>query len=325
MPRYIAIGGAGTDEIVLPDGTRMPSQCGGNAIYSAVGMRIWSPSVGIVSVISSKYPQEWIDQLAQAGIDVSGIRRSTGSFGLSETIIYQPDGRRVIAPPRGALALVVKIFPAFVALMGMRMWASVCPQAADIPESYLQAQAAHLAPGEYASQAECLQALHARVASITLDPPPLLPGQPAGHVPKGLADLSLPDVILPSEQELAEYFGEGLSPAEGVRRLRELGAKSVVVKVGGRGSLVFDGSADEPRQVPIYRTTAVDVTGAGDSYCGGFLVGLDESGDLLQAALYGTVSASFVVEGYGAHYALRFTRADAEARLQALRAQIPSS
>ncbi len=37
----------------------------------------------------------------------------------------------------------------------------------------------------------------------------------------------------------------------------------------------------------------VDVTGAGNAYCGGFVVGLARSGDLLQAGCSGAVSASF--------------------------------
>jgi len=44
-------------------------------------------------------------------------------------------------------------------------------------------------------------------------------------------------------------------------------------------------------------------------------VGLVETGDPTRAALYGTVSASFVIEGYGALYAMRASRAKARERL----------
>jgi sugar/nucleoside kinase (ribokinase family) len=43
----------------------------------------------------------------------------------------------------------------------------------------------------------------------------------------------------------------------------------------------------------------VDVTGAGNCYCGAFLVGWVCSGDLRQAAAYGAVAASFTVEQIG--------------------------
>jgi ribokinase len=59
----------------------------------------------------------------------------------------------------------------------------------------------------------------------------------------------------------------------------------------------------------------VDVTGAGNAYCGGFLVGLAETGDLGQAGRYGAVSASFALEQFGATFALEGLRARAEQRL----------
>jgi sugar/nucleoside kinase (ribokinase family) len=43
----------------------------------------------------------------------------------------------------------------------------------------------------------------------------------------------------------------------------------------------------------------VDQTGAGNTYCGAFLVGWLEMGDLKQAAGYGAVAASFALEVIG--------------------------
>jgi sugar/nucleoside kinase (ribokinase family) len=52
--------------------------------------------------------------------------------------------------------------------------------------------------------------------------------------------------------------------------------------------------------VPAVSPRCVDPTGAGDAFCGGFLTGLIETGDPVEAALRGAVSASFAVEGCGA-------------------------
>jgi sugar/nucleoside kinase (ribokinase family) len=46
-------------------------------------------------------------------------------------------------------------------------------------------------------------------------------------------------------------------------------------------------------------TTVVDPTGAGNAFCGGFLAGWVQSGNLLTAGLYGAVAASFLVEQVG--------------------------
>jgi ribokinase len=201
------------------------------------------------------------------------------------------------------------------------MWRSLVPQAEDIPPAFFQAEAAMVCASEPATQAKIAEALRGRVKTMVLDPPPLVL-QSHGALPKRLVDLSIPDFVLPSEQELVEYFGDGIAPEEGAGRLRSLGARNVVVKLGERGSLVYDEARGAWRIVPIYRTKVVDPTGAGDAFGGGFLVGLVETGDPLQAALYGTISASFVIEGEGGTAALQRSRPEAEARLRELKAQI---
>jgi ribokinase len=60
------------------------------------------------------------------------------------------------------------------------------------------------------------------------------------------------------------------------------------------------------------------LTGAGDSFCGGFSVGYLKTGDAVEAAFYGTVSASFVIEGFGGLHALKIDRAQAKKRLTKL-------
>jgi sugar/nucleoside kinase (ribokinase family) len=63
----------------------------------------------------------------------------------------------------------------------------------------------------------------------------------------------------------------------------------------------------------------LDPTGAGDSYCGGFLAGYKETYDPLQAALYGSISASLTTEGSGVFYALDALPGLARGRLEALK------
>jgi len=73
-----------------------------------------------------------------------------------------------------------------------------------------------------------------------------------------------------------------------------------VLKLGAQGQYVYEPASGRKWHVPACPARLVDVTGAGDSYCGGFLVGLDQTGDPLEAALRGCVTASLVVEGVGA-------------------------
>src|SRR5207253_11419789 len=103
-----------------------------------------------------------------------------------------------------------------------------------------------------------------------------------------------------------------------------LGAGCVVLKLGAQGQFVYQPASGRKWHVSAYPARVVDVTGAGDAYCGGFLVGLHQTGDPLEAALRGCVTASLVVEGPGALYALDQPRQMLADRLAELRPAVQS-
>jgi ribokinase len=74
----------------------------------------------------------------------------------------------------------------------------------------------------------------------------------------------------------------------------------MAVKLGGEGSMICDARTGEITHVPAFPARVTDTTGAGDSYCGGFLAGLVAGRPLLECAAMGTVSASYVIEACGA-------------------------
>jgi cytidine kinase len=107
-------------------------------------------------------------------------------------------------------------------------------------------------------------------------------------------------------------------PREVLAALLAAGVRVAVLRMGEAGSLVA-GRGEVPVAVPAVPVASiVDVTGAGNAYCGGFLVGLAEAGDLGQAGRYGAVSASVALEQFGATFPLDGLRARAEQRLRAL-------
>lgn len=107
------------------------------------------------------------------------------------------------------------------------------------------------------------------------------------------------DLFLPSQEEAAAMFQSNDIMAA-ARSFADAGAKVVAIKMSNRGSLLYVKSTHEFFQIPIHSCKTIDPTGAGDSYCGGFLAGYLETGDPVAAACYGTVSASYVIEYVGA-------------------------
>jgi len=79
----------------------------------------------------------------------------------------------------------------------------------------------------------------------------------------GIADIALP--TFPDEQAL-----EGdASPDATARRIQAAGVEEIVVKNGGEPALVVTGESAQP--VSAISVVAVDTTGAGDSFNGGYL------------------------------------------------------
>jgi ribokinase len=123
------------------------------------------------------------------------------------------------------------------------------------------------------------------------------------------------DAFVPSEVELAAHIpGAGLADALRVLAARCRGA--VAVKLGPKGALVWDRAADAGIEVAALKVHAVDPTGAGDGFCGGFLAGLVETSDPVAAARYGAVSASRIVTRLGADGALPADRPASRAALE---------
>ena len=116
---------------------------------------------------------------------------------------------------------------------------------------------------------------------------------------------SAADIFSPNVAEAQSLVGNG-SPDELVRRLTDAGASIVALRMGPEGSLVYAARCDAPSASHLdpfmclpSPTNVIDPTGAGNAYCGGFLAGYVQTGDVLTAARYGAVAASFLVEQVG--------------------------
>lgn len=104
------------------------------------------------------------------------------------------------------------------------------------------------------------------------------------------------DLLFCNENEAKVLTGSH-SVFEAVSRLGKL-IKNFVVTRGADGSIiVVDG---REVSIPAYKVKAVDTTGAGDMYAGGFMFGLINSGDIEFAGHLGSLSASKVVSQFGA-------------------------
>lgn len=101
------------------------------------------------------------------------------------------------------------------------------------------------------------------------------------------------DVLIVNEHEAAH-----LAESRPGTDLTDL-VPTVIVTLGADGAVLYGRGAEEIR-VPAPKVTAVDATGAGDTFCGALAAAIDE-GQTLDAALrFAVVAASLSVENHGA-------------------------
>ncbi|MER5430181.1 sugar kinase [Streptomyces sp. NPDC002588] len=154
------------------------------------------------------------------------------------------------------------------------------------------------------STAACDAAFHAMTVArahgtlVTYDPnhrPALWSQERARAVI--LRSLQLCDIALPNIDEGRMLTGEE-SPEAVLRALCVQGPRVVVLKLGEEGVLVAEDG--KVTRVLAHRVTAVDASGAGDTFDGAFAARLVEGASPVEAARYAAVAAALTTTGHGA-------------------------
>jgi len=305
----VSIGHFTIDSVTFADGTYADDLFGGDGVYAAVGAAIWGAKVQAVSVVGRDFPRSWLKRLDAARIGTAGVRRLTSRHRLVAPMVYDRWFRRQNerGEPNPATQMLSRAAQA-------RRWAMFSPKVEDAVKFLRWADAVHIAGMPIERQNAFLRLFQSSPQLVTVD----LPWPPRLYSPGTLPQVDLASAVLLSDAEMKGIF-PGLSPTGVWKSLSLRGARVVAIKRGSKGSTVFETGQRYGTRVAAYPTRVLDPTGAGDAYCGGFLVGLAETSNPQTAGLYGAVSASFVIEGLGAETSLGSSRFDAERRLAALK------
>jgi sugar/nucleoside kinase (ribokinase family) len=117
----------------------------------------------------------------------------------------------------------------------------------------------------------------------------------------GLADL--PDVwpnldyVLPSELEAKLLTGEQ-TPDKIAAAFRRAGVKNVVLKRGTKGAIAWVGN--QSLTCPAFKVRAMDTTGAGDNFVGGFIHALTQNMEMAGALRFASACAALSIQAVGA-------------------------
>jgi sugar/nucleoside kinase (ribokinase family) len=304
-PRLIVFGCLTTDNVVTAEGRLLPQSFGGNCLYAALGARVWSDRVGVVSRYGAGYSETPIDLLGSLGIDTQGVKKLDVPHGRNVAFAYRADGSRTRRFASGLIERIpaeerARFIDTSLLPDSDQRWRQFAPDDEDVPpgwwESVAGVHCAFMPVSKHLRISRAVRARCDRRVWVQVDSP-WHDGKDA-ETDHATPLFSQIDALLPSEDDV-EAFRPGAPIEQTALALLESGAGALVLKIGAAGCRLFrrgEGRIAEIGAVPV---VARDPTGAGDAFCGGFLAGMDITGDVVAAARYGAVSASFAVEAHG--------------------------
>ncbi|BEJ05985.1 hypothetical protein CcaverHIS641_0305070 [Cutaneotrichosporon cavernicola] len=291
----------------IPLGGRMV--IGGGAMYAIVGARVWLPPIALRTIIDRSPGRRRVEGEAQGGVTAAPpgslpARENPDEFDdlpreLEEELLsYGPNMWVFNRVPGG------RVPRARIGYNGaVRSYAHIIKP---VPRTALDLAHGPLFGAEY---------LHVSPPFSSSDLLNLLSDLPSSWNPKVVFEPA-PSSCHPAGRRAFEAAAQrvhALSPVleeEGeIRKVVEeivayllgLGVPVVAVRCGASGACI--GTVEGLRWVPSFfegeQHRVRDVTGAGNAFIGGYIAGLRLTGDPYTAALYGMVSASFVIEQLG--------------------------
>lgn len=300
----LVVGSVAIDNVETPQ-ERRDDLLGGSATHFSYAASLFTP-VQLVGVVGGDFPKEHTEGLQSRGVDTAGLQRKEDGKTFCWTGRYLENMN-----DRETLDVQLNVFGEFDPV---------------VPESFQSARLVFLANGVPSVQAKVLAQAPDRqlVVADTMDLWIETHREDLDSLLKNLDGLLLNDgeaKLLTGQQNLV-CAGEAVL---------DLGPKFAIVKKGEHGAMYFGRDSQgnpEVHILPAYPTRKViDPTGAGDSFAGGLMGYLAEAGKhdattFKNAMAYGTVVASFNVEGFGVERIAGLKRDQVDERLAEYKAMM---
>lgn len=288
----IVLGTVALDTVKTPFGIRKYI-LGGSAVHFAMGARLFT-EVDLAAIIGRDFPQKHINFLRQKGIVLDSLIRSQGqSFKWEGEYTGDLGAAHTKKTELGVL---------------LDFWPEITPLERRIKYVFL----ANVDPD---IQMHLLKQMRSPKL-VGLDSMNYWIENKKSAL---LRVLKKANIYLVNEHEARSLSGEH-NLIKAAKYLSCLGPKMVLIKKGEHGAFLY--SDEFIFVLPAYPTDKViDPTGAGDTFAGGFmgyLTKIDKinPANIKKAIAYGTVAASFNVEGFGVERTSRLKLKDLDRRLR---------
>jgi sugar/nucleoside kinase (ribokinase family) len=292
----LVVGSIAFDSIETPFGT-VHDCLGGSASYFSYSSSFFTQP-RLVGVVGEDFPQEHLKLFQSRKIDTAGLSMEKGGKTFRWTGRYHQNMNQ-----RDTVEVHLNVFGTFNPVL---------------PDTFRDSTYVFLANGSPVVQCRVLDQVK-KPNLVMADTMDLWISTQHDEL---MALLPRLDGLLLNDSEAKLLTGEENLVKAG-HAVRKLGPNFVILKKGEHGAMLF--SDDGIFVVPAYPTgQVVDPTGAGDSFAGGLMGALftdptPHAGRLRKAMAYGTVVASFTVEGFGLDRLKQVSRKDIDQRLELYR------
>jgi sugar/nucleoside kinase (ribokinase family) len=291
----IVLGTVALDTVKTPCGKRK-NILGGSAAHFAMAARLFT-DVNLSAIIGSDFPKAYIDFLRRKGVILTSLIKAKGNTFKWEGR-YQGDLNTALTlkTELGVLSVFRPVVSEEQKNIKYIFLANVDP---DIQRHLL----GNMRSPELVGLDSMNYWIHHKRKSL-------------------LKLLKKVDIYVANDQEARSLSGES-DLIQAARFLCKQGPKMILIKKGENGVLFF--SDKFIFSLPAYPVEkVVDPTGAGDTFAGGFMGYLaktrrTDAASLKKAVAYGTVAASFNVEGFGLDRTAKLSLRDLENRLDRFR------
>jgi sugar/nucleoside kinase (ribokinase family) len=270
----LVVGTVALDSVKTPFGN-VENALGGSATYFSTSASYFT-EVRLVAVIGEDFPKEHVNFLKSRNIDVNGLEVQQGqTFRWKGEYGYDLNEAHTLATHLNVLA-------------------SFRPK---ISEEYRQTDVVFLANVDPEIQLDVLRQVQ-KPQLVACDTMNYWIASKPDALKQILREV---DLLTINESEIRQLAGES-SIVKAAKTVQALGPKTIVVKQGSYGALMFHGNS--VFSAPAYPLESVfDPTGAGDTFAGGFMGYLANTRNysepsLRQAVIFGSVMASLNVEAF---------------------------
>lgn len=294
----IVVGSMAFDDIETPFG-KSNKIVGGAGTYIAYAAANFIKPVQQVSVVGYDFPAEELEEMRSRGVDTAAVEIVSNKKSFFWAGRYHLDMNT-----RDTLVTELNVLADFKPV---------------IPDSYQGAEFLMLGNLAPSIQLSVIHQLKNRPKLIVLDTMNFWMDVALPELEEVISQI---DVLLVNDSEARQLTAE-YSLAKAAKKILSMGPKYLVIKKGEHGALLFD--SNKVFFAPALPLEEVfDPTGAGDTFAGGFIGYLAQTGDISfdnmkTAVIAGSALASFCVEKFGATRLKEITKDDISHRIQQFR------